>query len=287
MKKLIVTADDFGLSNEVNQAVFQAHTQGILTSASLMISAPAVAEAIAMAKDMPTLGVGLHLTLVEGSSVLPHEEIPDLVDANQKFSNDIVRSGIRYFFSPKIKKQIEKECEAQIKKFLETGLSLDHIDSHNHLHIHPTIANIVIKLAKKYSIPAVRLPLPVNKLLMNVIPAKAGIQISARLQLMVMLPSTLLLRRKLRRSHIKYNDVIFGLSETGAMVEEAWKKIIPQIKEGVTEVYTHPALLTTGILKETMPDYQHQKELSALMSPQIRDQLSKAGIELTSFSALP
>lgn len=273
MKKLIVTVDDFGLSNEVNQAVFQAHTQGVLTSASLMVSAACVTSAIAMAKDMPTLGVGLHLTLVEGSSVLPHEEIPDLVDADQKFSNDIVRSGIRYFFSPKIKKQIEKECEAQIKKFLETGLSLDHIDSHNHLHIHPTIAKIIIKLAKKYSIPAVRLPLP----------ADTGMN----LQLMAMLPSTLLLRRKLRRAHIKYNDVIFGLSETGAMVEEVWKKIIPQIKEGITEIYTHPALLTTGILKETMPDYQHQKELSALMSPQIRDQLSKAGIELTSFSALP
>ncbi len=261
MKRLIITADDFGLSPEVNAAVLRAHTEGILTCASLMVATPAAKEAIEMAKDMPTLGVGLHLTLVEGSSILPHKEIPDLVDQEGKFSNNIVWSGVRYFFSLGIKKQIEKECEAQIEKFLATGVPIDHINSHNHLHIHPTIANIIVKLAKKYSIPAVRIPYG-------------------------LFPFANLLKGKAKRMGLLYNDAIFGLSETGAMVESAWEKIIPQIKEGVTEVYTHPAIATTGILKGTMPNYHHQKELEALMNPKIKEQLSRAGIERTTFSDL-
>ena len=262
MKHLIVTADDFGLAAEVNKAVLKAHTEGILTSASLMVSAPAAAEAIDMAKDMPTLGVGLHLVLAEGSSVLSHKKIPDLVDEAQKFSDKIVSSGFRYFFSPKAKKQIQMECEAQIKKFLESGLKIDHINSHNHLHVHPTIAGIVIELAKKYSIPAMRVPYG-------------------------LFPFSLLLENKLKKVGIVYNDATFGLSETGAMIESAWEKIIPQIKEGVTEIYTHPATATTGILNKTMPDYKHKEELEALMNPKLQEQITKAGIELTTFSELP
>lgn len=125
MKQLIITADDFGLCSEVNEAVIQAHTQGILTCASLMVGAHKADEAIALAKQHPTLKVGLHLTLIDGYSVLPQKNIPDLVDASQKFSNNILLSGIRYFFSNKIKKQLFLECEAQIEKFLSSGLKMD------------------------------------------------------------------------------------------------------------------------------------------------------------------
>lgn len=261
MKHLIITADDFGLSPEINTAVLQAHTRGILTSASLMVSAPAAAEAVAMAKEAPTLKVGLHLTLVEGTSVLSSEAIPGLVDADRRFSDRIVWSGIRYFFSRRLQREIAKECEAQICKFLETGLPIDHLNSHNHLHIHPAVAPVVIALAKKYSIPAVRVP--------------HGI-----------FPFAPLLRRRLEKAGIACNDAIFGLSETGAMVEGAWEKIIPRIGEGITEVYTHPATATTGILKKTTPGYRHQEELEALLNPAIRGRLEKAGIVLGSFSGL-
>ena len=261
MKQLIVTADDFGLCHEVNEAVIQAHTQGILTCASLMVGAKGTDEAIQLAKNHPTLKVGLHLVLVEGYSVLPKREIPDLVDENKRFSNHIVWSGIRYFFSPKLKKQIAKECEAQIQKFLEAGLKIDHLNSHNHLHIHPTISKIVLKLAKKYSIPAIRIPYR-------------------------LFPFSFFLKRRLKQASILHNDHLLGLSETGRMGEETWLKLIPHIKEGVTEAYCHPATETTGVLKETMPRYCHREELEALLSPRVKESLDHHNIQRISFGDL-
>ena len=97
---LIVTADDFGLSHEVNAAVETAHTQGILTCASLMVSGGAVDEALAIARRLPTLRVGLHLVLVEGRPVLPASQVPDLVTPSGEFRDDMVGAAVAMFFSP-------------------------------------------------------------------------------------------------------------------------------------------------------------------------------------------
>ena len=272
MKKLIITADDFGLCREVNEAVIQAHTQGILTCASLMVGEEAADEAASLSQQHPTLKVGLHLTLVEGYSVLPREKIPDLVDGNQKFSNKIVLSGIRYFFSRKIQKQIEAETRAQIEKFLAAGLKMDHLNSHNHLHIHPTILKIVVALAKEYKIPAIRLPFQ---------------RAYVTCYYMLMAPWVWRTRRVLDRAGIRHNDATFGLLETGRMTLEAWKNIIPKLNGGLTEIYCHPATRTTGVLKETMPDYRHREELEALLNPAIKKNLEQAGVERVSFGDIP
>ena len=158
MKRVIVTADDFGRCPAVNQAVIQAHQKGILKCASLMVNADATDEAIALARAHSSLKVGLHLVLVDGFAVLPKKEIPDLVDETQRFSDRPASSGLRYFLSKRIKRQLVQECKAQIEKFLDNGLKMDHLNSHHHLHIHPSVANIVVALAGQYHIPAVRLP---------------------------------------------------------------------------------------------------------------------------------
>ncbi|MDO8526441.1 MAG: hopanoid biosynthesis-associated protein HpnK [Deltaproteobacteria bacterium] len=275
-KKLIVTADDFGLCAEVNAAVVQAHAKGILTSASLMVGESAADEAFSLAKKNPTLKVGLHLTLVEGTSVLPRSKIPDLVDENQKFSSKIVAAGVKYFFSEKLQKQISMECEAQIQKFLEGGLVMDHLDSHNHIHIHPTILATAVRLCKKYKIKAIRVPWQGWRSL------NAGQALNA----VMMAPWVATMRAKLRAARIAFNDEVFGLFESGRMTEEAWLKIIPKIKDGVTEIYCHPAIGTAGILKETMPNYQHEAELKALLSPKVKKLLEEAGIERTTFTEM-
>lgn len=259
---LVVNADDFGLCSEVNQAVELAHSQGILTATSLMVGESGVNEALQIAKKNPTLAVGLHLTLVEGHSVLPHKEIPDLVDERGCFLDGVVWSGIRYFFSKKQQIQIERECEAQIEKFLKAGLKLDHINSHNHLHLHPIIADIVIQLAKKYSIPWVRLPLE---------PKRGGLVSFFAKRL----------RKKLMRANIAHNDFIFGLSDTGRMTKEVWLKILNRIPRGFVEIYTHPATLSSAVLKRTMPGYRHKEESEALLDPEIKQHLQRLGFQLT------
>ncbi len=276
MKRLIVTADDFGLSTEVNQAVIEAHRNGILTCASLMAGGRAAGEAALLARKYPSLKVGLHITLVDGFSVLPKEEIPDLVDENGRFSDDTVLSGIRYFFSQRARAQIAMECEAQIRKFLDAGLSIDHINSHRHLHIHPAIRDILLPLVFKYRIPAMRLPRPAGR----------AQSLQATVMTSVMTPWILALQRRLVVTGIPHNREIFGLYETGAMVESAWLRIIPRIRDGVTEIYCHPACGKSAALREKTPHYKNEEELAALTNPSIRDQLERRHVIRTHFTAL-
>lgn len=276
MKYLIVTADDFGLCPEVNAAVLRAHQDGVLTSASLMVAAPAAGEAIFLAKENPSLKVGLHLVLVEGASVLSKKEIPHLVDAKQRFSDRVAWTGLRYFFSGAARREIERECEAQIQKFLNAGLPIDHLDSHNHFHIHPAIAPVIVALALKYNIPAVRLPWQGWQ---NFNSQDAWIMAA-------MGPWVFKLKRRLRENGILFNDRIFGLYETGRMTEKTWLKIIPKLRDGVTEIYCHPALSPASILQKTMPCYRHFEEWISLLSKRVRGALNEAKVERTTFSDL-
>ena len=275
LKKLIVTADDFGLCREVNEAVAAAHTRGVLTAASLMVRGDAVEDAVAVAKANPRLGVGLHLVLVQGRSVLPKSRIPDIVDEEGNFADAVAASGVRYFFSPAARRQVAEECEAQVRRFLDLGLKIDHIDGHTHLHIHPTILEIVIGLARKYRIPAVRLPRqPIRSLSARQAPMA-----------MVMAPWVARTRARLRAAGLFHNDAVFGLFETGRLDREAWRKILAELEPGVNEVYGHPATHTRGVLLEQMPGYHHAEELAALQDPELRRRIADSGIVLGSFSA--
>ena len=274
MKRVVVTADDFGLSPEVNEAVRMGHESGVLSCASLMVAAPAAQEAIALARSMPGLKVGLHLTLADGRPILPASAVPDLVDGSGKFRPGLARHGARIFFSPRARLQAVAECRAQIEAFEKTGLELDHLNGHNHFHIHPVILGAVLEIARRTRIPAVRVPYqPIGTM-----PASMA-WMSA-----VMAPWVALTRTRLRGAGIASNDCLFGLFESGAMVESAWLRLIPLLPDGLTEIYCHPAVASIGVLKEAMPDYRHAEELAALTSPRVRQALERAGVELTSFS---
>src|SRR6478735_1737448 len=159
MKRLIVTADDFGAAVEVNEAVERAHRHGILSAASLMVSGAAAQDAVTRAKTMPKLRVGLHLVLVEGKPVLPAGSVPDLVDKTGHFRTDMARAGAAMFFRPKVRAQLAAEIEAQFAAFAATGLRLDHVNAHKHFHLHPTIAALMIETATAYGVRGARVPL--------------------------------------------------------------------------------------------------------------------------------
>src|SRR5690348_16020968 len=121
-KTLIVTADDFGLALEVNAAVEQAHRNGILSAASLMVAGHAAADAIARARRLPCLRVGLHVVLTDGASILPPERIPDLVDRNGRLRTDMARLGVDVFLRPRVRRQLREEMQAQFAAYRATGL---------------------------------------------------------------------------------------------------------------------------------------------------------------------
>jgi len=263
VKQLVVTADDFGLSLEVNEAVRRAHREGILTCASLMIGAPVANEAADIAKA-DGLPVGLHLTLVDGRPVLPPERIPDLVDARGAFRAGLGGPAVRLGVSARARAQARAECEAQIDAFLATGLELDHVNAHHHFHLHPFMLTIVVELARRYRAPAVRVPFE------PAVPPYRSALLAA-----TMMPWSLRARRRLRRAGILTNDAMFGLYDSGSMNEKAWLRIVPRIAPGLTEVYCHPA---------TVPP-PSARELAALVSPVVRAALDRAGIHRTSFAA--
>ena len=272
MKRLVVTADDFGLSVEVNEAVRRAHRDGILTCASLMMGAPAIDDAVAIAKA-ERIPVGVHLTLVDGRPVLQPERIPDLVDAEGAFNPGLGGPAVRLALSERARRQARAECEAQIEAFLATGLTLDHVNVHHHFHLHPIVLTILIELACRYRPPGVRVPFERG------VPPYRHALLGA-----TMMPWALRARRRLRRAGIATNDALFGVYDTGSMTEAAWLRIVPRIGAGLTEVYCHPAT-STNTSAAPARAVSSADELAALLSPLVRGALDGAGIRRTSFGA--
>src|ERR1700694_1978742 len=157
LRRLIVNADDFGRSRSINEAVIRAHREGVLTSASLMVNEPWCDEAVALAKQNPKLGVGLHLTLLMAHSALPPEKIPGLVNARGEFSNNPVSVGFRYFFQRGLREQLRAEIHAHFNRFRDTCLPLDHVNGHLHMHLHPMVFRILMDDAEQLSIGHLRL----------------------------------------------------------------------------------------------------------------------------------
>lgn len=247
--RLIVTADDFGLHPAVNHAVERGYREGVLRAASLMVTAPAVADAVARAKRLPGLAVGLHLVLADGLSALPPSQIPELVDARGRFGDDMVRDGFRFFFLPYVRRQLEAEIRAQFEAFAATGLPLDHVNAHKHFHLHPTVLSLILSIGREHGLRAVRWP------------AEPGSGPWLK-------PWLALMRFRLRRAGMRTNDHVFGIRQTGAMDEQALLEVLQRLPLGLSELYLHPA--THGELTPTMANYRHADELAALLSPRVR-----------------
>lgn len=280
---LVCTADDFGLALPVNEAVEEAHQHGILTSASLMVTAPAAEDAIERAKRLPSLGVGLHLVLVDGRPALPPEEIPDLVTADGRLRLGLPSLGTRIFFQPHVQRQVEREMRAQFERFLATGLKLDHVDGHHHFHQHPTIVGMLAVMAREYGIRSVRWPVepPFNSFRAQ--QNRRGTRLAAWL----FSPARLLgMRRRLARAGIRCNDHSFGLHESGDMTPERVKRFVSVLPPGVTEIYCHPATRPWESQDALPGDYRCVEEYHAMADPALLDLVEQLGIERTTFTKL-
>ncbi len=280
MKKLIVTADDFGLSLPVNEAVEQAHRHGILTAASLMMGAPACADAVRRARALPDLGVGLHVTLINGRPVLPPEQVSALVGPDGRFFNDPVRSGIALFFSAQMRRQAAAEIRAQFETFERTGLAFDHINGHLHFHMHPVISQIVAGLAPKYGAPPIRIP--IEPVLQSY--AATSDRIAGRIATwLFFFVQTRLLRWRAIAAGCEVNDFVFGLNDSGAMVEHRVLSFLDHLPAGIGELYFHPATERWSGADNLPDDYRPVDEFSALTSRAVRQKIDNLGVRLASY----
>lgn len=270
-RRLIVNADDFGLSRSVNQAVIRAHREGILTTASLMVNEPGFDEAVKLAKENPKLGAGLHLTLLHGHSTLPSEKIPGLVNAQREFSNSPVIAGMNYFFNGGLREQLHAEIHAQFEKFHSTGLPLDHVNGHLHLHLHPVIFKILMTDSEKLGIRHLRFArdclarsrkISTGHFFYKVSHATIFEFLSGRA------------RKPLAKRGIRHAQISFGLLQDSRVDEGYILRLLPLVPAGDSELYSHPSL----------DKFKH--EFEALVSPRVKELVQKLGIELIRYQDL-
>jgi hopanoid biosynthesis associated protein HpnK len=278
MKNLIVTADDFGAARQVNDAVLQAHRGGILTAASLMVSAPLAGDAVARARQTPSLRVGLHLVLVEGRPTLPPAQVPDLVDRNGFFRTDMARAGAAMFFLPAVRRQLAAEIEAQFQAFARTGLPLDHVNAHKHFHLHPTIGGLIVRLAAAHGVKGARVPLEPQDVLARIEPRKASAVVA------LTTPFARRLARHFARAGLAAPDQVFGLAWSGAMTADRLAGLLAHLPDGLSEIYLHPA---TGDYPGAASGYRYGEELAALTDPRMPALIAAHNIRLGGFCDFP
>ncbi len=259
MRYLIVTADDFGAARCVNEAVEIAHTQGILTAASLMVAGEAVDDAVERAHRLPGLGVGLHIVLADGRPVLPPEKLPALVGPDGQFLG-MIRTAFAIALWPPARRQMRAEVSAQFARFAATGLPLDHVNSHKHFHLHPMIASAIVDAGKRHGLAAMRVPVE---------PGIAGLAAA------LMRWWAGRLGKRLRRAGLAVNDRVAGLAATGQFDTPRMVKAIDSLADGVTELYCHPA--TADAYPGSAPGYRYREELAALTAPQARAAVIASG----------
>lgn len=248
MPRLIVNADDFGFTPDVNAGIVDAHRNGVLTSTTLMANGGAFDDAARLAKETPTLDIGAHLVLVQGPSLVDGRPLPETPG---QLLVRLARGGL----------DVYAELKAQIEKIRASGLRLSHLDSHKHTHLVPAVFRAVVKLAGEFGIPWVRLPLD---------------------------PTFRFANRYYRRfthgKNVRMTDHFVGFKLTGSLTEETFAQALDKLENGVTEFMCHPGYLGPELKQaRTRLKESRLRELDALTSPRIRKLISGKGIHLTPF----
>ncbi len=242
----------------MNEAVERAHREGVLSAASLMVAGAAAGEAVALARRLPDLRVGLHLTLLDGAPASAPRDIPDLVDRQGRLRADIV--GLAFtLLKPDARRQLRREIAAQFEAFRKTGLALDHVNAHRHFHVHPLVAGEVIAACREHGVTALRAPCE---------PASVVARIGgARPAAAIVAPWAALLRKRARRAGLTAPDAVFGLRWSGAMTAARLTALLAQLPPGLVEIYTHPAV--SDSFAGHAPGYRYTQELAALTDPAV------------------
>lgn len=270
-RRLIVNADDFGGSASINEAVIRAHREGVLTTASLMVNGAGCAEAVSMAEANPGLGVGLHLTLLCGRSALTQAQIPGLVNSRNEFTDDSFKAGVAYYFNRRLRAQLRHEVHEQFRRFRATGLPLDHVNGHLHMHLHPVVFRILMDDGAELGIGCVRVT--ADPFWLNLRLAKG--QLVYRLShAVIFLALAARARRQLKQRGFRHTQRVFGLLQNARVDEDYVQRLLARLPEGDSELYSHPSL----------DDFKH--EFAALISPRVREQIEARRIQLIRYQDL-
>lgn len=277
--RLLVNADDFGRHPLINRAVGECFERGILRSATLMPGGKAFDGAVELARSHSALGVGIHLTLVNGFPVCPPEDIPSLVTEDGVFLDDYT-IFVKHFLAGKISMEdVRRELSAQAEKMKRTGLALTHIDSHQHMHVLPGIFSTALEIASGIGLSAVRTPrtpiFTASSGSIGQLIGRAGLATLARLA-----------AAEAKRKHFRTPDHFAGIVAGEAVHEGHFKHIVENLRPGVTEVMMHPGTDDSVLIRDCAWDHGFEAERSALLSAEIQSMLEKKQVGLINFRDL-
>lgn len=255
MKQLIINADDFGFTRDVNAGIVHAHREGVLTSTTLMANGDAFDDAVRLAHETPGLDIGCHLVLVQGHALTNGRAFPET-------PKDVVKGLLRGRFD------VEAELRAQIQKIVNAGIRPTHLDSHKHTHIMPSVFRTVVRLASEFAIPYVRLPLDRTTPYLG--------------QLCGWLDPAY--RRFAMKRGVHMTDHFVGYRLTGSLDESSFQAALAALGEGTTEFMCHPGFLESDLrAAPTRLKESRVRELEALVSPRIRRLMDEAEVRLATF----
>ena len=290
MKRLVVNADDFGLTVKINQAIMEAHDGGLITSASLLANGEAFSSAAALSRQAPRLGVGVHLNLTEGKPVAPPSSISGLLNGQGLFTRKPASLWRAMILGRVSTADIEKELRAQIEKVLAAGIVATHLDSHKHVHALPVLGRMGLRLARQYGIPAIRCVAErwsaTGYLLRRFPQAKATI-LRQRAKSLVLAALSLGWRGRLRRAGVAYAEHFYGATPTGFLDDELLREILRHLPDGTSELMCHPGYLDQALKQApTRLLEQREVEYQALTRPEIKLLVKDLGIELINYGEL-
>jgi chitin disaccharide deacetylase len=289
MKNLIVNADDLGWTKGVNRGIAEAHRNGIVTSASLLANGCAFDDGVEIARDLPRLGVGVHLNLSDGKPVAPAERVKNLAGENGEFSGGPESIFFRLTAKSLSPKEVEIEWNAQIEKVRAAGVRPTHLDGHKHVQMLPGLFGVALRLAKKHGIEAVRVSHEASALRTALTGGNEST--SVVLKQGVQARGLKLLARDARkvaeRSGIATSDYFCGIAQTGVLTKKGVLQLLANLPEGTTELMCHPGY-ADGDLKNSATRLQasRQAELEILTDNEVRKNIAALGIRLINYEEI-
>ena len=264
MKRLVVNADDFGFTRDVNEGILRAHAEGLVRSASAMASCPAFEHAVSIARDHPGLGVGCHLTLVQCESLArPGASLPPTP---------------AHLLTALPAELILAECRAQVEALLARGIQPTHLDTHKHVHLLPPVLDIVARVADEYGIRWVRKPFDIP---VGWAPA------SRNCLALAMSPFRIPFEERLRRACCRTTDYFAGFRLTGSLKTPQLVSLLGGLPSGVGEFVCHPGLCGPELARaDTRLRQSREAELEALCAPEVREAADRNGVKVVSFRDL-
>ena len=288
MKNLIVNADDLGWTPGVNRGIAEAHSNGIVTSASLLANGAAFADGVRVARELPGLGVGVHLNLSDGKPVAPVERVKSLLSEGAEFSGAPEKLLLRLTANVMKRSEVETEWDAQIQKVRDAGVCPTHLDGHKHVQMLPGLFEIALRLAKKHGIAAVRVSHEASSLRAALTGGKSSNAIRKQgMQARGLKFLARDARAMAERSGIGSADFFCGIAQTGMLAKPGILKLLARLPEGTTELMCHPGYADADLLRtDTRLQDSRQTELQILTDQEVRKSIATLGIRLINYEEI-